>query len=242
MNLSIWGTLVAGFSSVIEFFYQMTVTIGYGNYGLAIILLTATMKMLLYPLTAKQMKSVKAMQEIQPQIKELQEKHRKNPEKAQKAVMELYREKKVNPLAGCLPLLIQMPILIAFYQALLRFNYADPSAAGFLWIANLSQSKPSDPYYILPILTAAATYWQQRVSTASPNDPTQRTMLYTMPLFLGYIAYTVPAGLALYWVVFSVLGAVQQLFINRSNKTAISVPAAPSEGEGKRKKGDKDKK
>lgn len=235
----LWGSLVGGFSTVIQFFYGLTETAGFGNYGIAIIMLTVVMKMALYPLTAKQLASVKAMQELQPQIKELQEKHKKNPEKAQKAIMELYQKKKVNPLAGCLPLLVQMPILIAFYQALLRFDYVKPEAASFLWISNLSNP---DHTLILPILTAAATFWQQKVSTTSVNDPTQRTMLYTMPLFLGWISYKLPAGLGLYWVVFSVLGALQQIYVNRTNRTGKEVPETPPEGEGKRKKGDKDKK
>ncbi len=210
-----WHSFVQGFSSIIQLFYSYTVQLGIGNYGLAIIMITVLLKMLLYPLSAKQMGSVKAMQEIQPKVKDLQERYKGQPEKAQKAVMELYKEHKVNPLAGCFPLLVQMPILIAFYQALLGLEYLEPSHAGFLWIANLSQP---DRSLILPILTAASTYWQQKVSTANTGDQTQKYMLIFMPLFIGYLSYTFPAGLALYWVVFSVIGALQQIYVNRKQK------------------------
>jgi len=227
----LWGSLVDGFTAVINFCYLLTAKVGWGNYGMAIILLTIAMKMLLYPLTAKQMASVKAMQEIQPMVKEIQEKYRKEPEKAQHAIMDLYRQKKVNPLAGCLPLLIQLPILIAFYQALLKFPYVDETAAGFFWIPNLSNP---DPWFILPILAAASTFWQQKVSMTSANDQTQKTLLFTMPLFLGYLAYKMPAGLALYWVVFSVLGAVQQMYINSKRSPVEAIPAPEETGKKKR--------
>jgi YidC/Oxa1 family membrane protein insertase len=110
-----------------------------------------------------------------------------------------------------------MPILIAFYQALLHLEYLEPSHAGFLWIANLSQP---DRTLILPILTAASTYWQQKVSTINTQDQTQKYMLIFMPLFIGYLSYTFPAGLALYWVVFSVIGALQQMYVNHKTNKA----------------------
>ncbi|MBC7293102.1 MAG: membrane protein insertase YidC, partial [Thermoleophilia bacterium] len=122
-----------------------------------------------------------------------------------------YREHRVNPMAGCLPLLIQLPILFALYKALLGFNYLNPEHARFLWVPTLSGK---DPYFILPVLAGASTYWQSRL-TSSPTDPTQRMLLITMPVFIAWISTTVPAGLVLYWVVFSVVGALQQLWINR---------------------------
>lgn len=215
-----WHSFVHGFSDIIQLFYSFTVKMGVGNYGLAIILITILLKVLLYPLSARQMSSVKAMQELQPMVKDLQERYKGQPEKAQKAVMELYKEHKVNPLAGCFPLLIQMPIIIAFYQALLRLEYLVPAHAGFLWIANLSMR---DTTFILPILTAASTYWQQKVSTTNTKDQMQKYMLYFMPLFIGYIASTFPAGLALYWVVFSVIGALQQIYVNRKHNKAQAI-------------------
>ncbi|NLC07688.1 MAG: membrane protein insertase YidC [Syntrophomonadaceae bacterium] len=210
-----WQSFVNGFSQLIQFVYGLTVDFGVGSYGLAIILITILLKILIYPLSAKQMESMRAMQEIQPKVKELQEKFKKQPERAQQAVMELYQKHKVNPLAGCLPLLIQMPILIAFYQALLHIEYLEPAHAGFFWIPNLSEP---DRMLILPILAAASTFWQQIVTTPAAMDQTQKYLLFFMPLFIGYISYKFPAGLALYWVVFSVLGALQQIYVNRKGR------------------------
>jgi len=128
-----------------------------------------------------------------------------------------------------------MPILIAFYQALLGLEYLEPSHAGtFLWIANLSQP---DRTLILPILTAASTFWQQKVSTANTGDQTQKYMLYFMPLFIGYLSYTFPAGLALYWVIFSVIGALQQIYVNRKqNKVKPEVEAENNDTKNKNTK------
>ena len=107
----------------IELLYSITESLGFGSYGLAIILLTIVIKMLLYPLTAKQMQSMKAMQMLQPKLKKIQEKHRDNPQMMQQKMAELYQNAGVNPLAGCLPMLIQMPILMGMYYALFNFDY-----------------------------------------------------------------------------------------------------------------------
>lgn len=209
--MGLWDGLIKIFSDLLQYSYFLTVKIGIPSYGLAIIIITIAFKIVLYPLTVKQMKSMKAMQEIGPKVKQIQEKYKDKPEKSQQAVMELYKQHGVNPMAGCLPLLVQMPILIAFYQALLHFPYSNPEHAGFLWfVQNLSKPDP----WVLPILAAATTFLQQKVTTTS-NDPTQRTMLYVMPLFIGWMARSFPAGLALYWVVFNIAGTIQQIFINR---------------------------
>lgn len=244
-ELLLWQSFVSGFSDLIQFFYGLTVSLGIGNYGLAIILITLLLKLLLYPLSNKQMESVRAMQEIQPKIKEIQDKYKKEPEKAQQAMVELYKKHKINPLAGCFPVLVQMPILIAFYQALLHLEF-DQSNAGFLWISNLGEP---DKTFILSILAAGATFWQQKISMPSTNDQTQRFMLMFMPVFIGYLSYTFPAGLALYWVIFSVTSALQQLYINwkrdrkdRGDSVEKIKEASPVSKSGvKRKKGDKKK-
>ncbi|NPV26817.1 MAG: membrane protein insertase YidC [Firmicutes bacterium] len=228
-----WAKLVAGFSDIIQLFYNFTVQIGLPSYGLAIILLTIVIKMVLYPLTIKQMMSIKGLKEIQPKIDEIKRKYHDKKDKMQEAIMQLYREHNVNPLAGCLPLLVQMPFLIALYQALLHFNYINPSHARFFWIQNLSEPDP----WIIPILAGLTTWWQQKVSMVSPNDPNQKMMLIFMPLFLFWIARSIPAGLGLYWVVFSVVGAIQQIIINRQVRP-IPVPAV----EGRNKKEDRNKK
>jgi YidC/Oxa1 family membrane protein insertase len=129
----------------------------------------------------------------------------------QKKVMEMYKEHKVSPFGGCLPLVIQMPIFIAFYQSLYKFDFKVAEHASFLWIPNIGQP---DPYFILAILAAVTTYLQQRVSMVDTKDPTQKTMLYFMPFFMAWIAYKMPAGLPLYWVVFNILGILQQMYVN----------------------------
>ncbi len=212
-----WHTFVQWFASVIQLLYDFTVNIGVPNYGLAIILMTILIKLVLFPITHKQLKSMRAMQEIQPRMKQIQERYKEDSQTMQVKIMELYKEHGVNPLGGCLPLLIQMPIFIAFYQSLYKFEFKVAAHAGFLWIPNIG--KP-DQYYILAILAALTTYLQQRVSMVDTKDPTQKSMLYIMPLFMAWIAATMPAGLPLYWVVFNTLGILQQLYINNMSAKA----------------------
>ncbi len=207
-----WQTFVHWFASVINIMYGLTVQIGIPNYGLAIILMTIAIKLAMFPLTQKQMHSMRGMQEIQPKTKYIQEKYKEDPQKMQQKMMELYKENGVSPLGGCLPLLIQMPIFIAFYQSLFNFKFVNEAHAGFLWIPNIGNP---DPYFILAILAAVTTFIQQKISMVDSNDPTQKSMLYFMPLFMAWIAYKMPAGLPLYWVVFNILGILQQLYVNR---------------------------
>ena len=207
-----WQAFIQWFTGVINFTYGLTVHAGLPSYGLAIILMTIAIKLVLFPLTQKQMHSMKAMQEIQPKTKYIQEKYKDDPQVMQKKIMEMYKEHGVSPFGGCLPLLIQMPIFIAFYQSLFHFKFVNVAHAAFLWIPNIG--KP-DPYFILAILAAVTTYYQQKISMVESNDPTQKTMLYFMPLFMAFIAYKLPAGLPLYWVVFNLLGIAQQLYVNK---------------------------
>ncbi|HCF51021.1 MAG TPA: hypothetical protein DER60_12120 [Syntrophomonas sp.] len=179
--------------------------------------MTLLIKLLLFPINQKQLKSMRDMQEIQPRMKQLQERYKDEPEVMQKKLAELYKESGVSPLAGCLPLLLQMPIFIAFYQSLLHLQFVEPAHAAFFWISNLGQR---DPLFILALLSAGTTYLQQKVSTVNADDPTQKSMMYMMPLMMAWIAATVPAGLALYWVTFNILGILQQLLVNHSHKQA----------------------
>lgn len=203
-------------SRVLQFLFEITVSLGIPNYGLAIIMLTILIKLVLFPLTNKQYKSMKAMQAIQPEMKKIQEKHKKSPEKAQQEIMELYKKEGVNPLAGCLPLFVQLPILFALFKALDNFDFTvEPK---FLWVPNLSQPDP----VILPILVAATMFMQmyiQQKLTSATQTPEQaqlqKTFLYIMPFMLGFFARNFPAGLAVYWVMFSVVGTLEQLIINR---------------------------
>ena len=210
--MEIYYAIVDGMTWLLNWLYQFTVSAGVPSYGIAIILLTVLIKTLLYPLTNKQMKSMLSMQQLQPKVKEIQDKWKaKDQKKMQQMIMDLYKENNVNPAAGCLPLLVQMPILLALYKSLFAFPYLNEAHASFIWVQNLSAR---DPYFILPVLAGVTTFFQSKMTTTT-NDPTQRMMLYTMPVFIAWISGTVPAGLALYWVVFNVVGIIQQVFINK---------------------------
>lgn len=200
------------------FFYNLTVSIGLPNFGLAIILFTIVLKIVLYPLTVKQMRSMKMMSQVQPFAKEIQQKYKDNPQKMQQKLMELYKEHNINPMAGCLPLLIQLPILFALFAALKGFNYdqlLSPNHASFFWIQHLNNPDP----IILPLVVALTTYLQTKVSTPGAPDQTQKTMMYVMPIFIGWITRSFPAGLALYWSVFNIMGIIQQIYINKQPVT-----------------------
>lgn len=199
--------------SGLTFFYDITILIGFPNYGLAIILLTAVIKMALYPLTVKQVKSMKGLQDLQPKIKELQEKYKGNKDKLNKEMAVFYKQAGVNPLAGCLPLLVQMPILIAIFFAIRDYHYLNEPS--FLWLANLSQANPSDPYYIIPVLAAITTYIQSKQTMTDTKSQQNKIMLNVMPLFIGYITITFPAGLGLYWVTSNVIQILQQWWMYR---------------------------
>jgi len=204
-------TLVQWMTDLLQLLFGFTSRFGFESYGVAIILLTIIIKMLIYPLTYKQMVSMRKTTEIQPKIKELQAKHKDDPKKANAAIMEMYKEQKVNPMGGCLPLLIQLPIFWALYKTLLNFPYTDPAQAQFLWF-NLTQP---DTWYILAVLAALTSFLQTKVSNPNATkDSTQKALLYVMPLFMGYISATVPSGLALYWVTMNSVSILQLLYIN----------------------------
>ena len=186
------------------------------NYGIAIILMTILVKVLLYPLTAKQVRSMKAMQELQPALKKLQKDYKNNPQLLQQKMAELYKESGVNPLAGCLPLLIQMPILMGVYYTLYGYNYTgDPN---FLWLTSLSET---DPTYVLPVLSALTTYIQQKQTMTNNGGDNQqmKLMSYMMPLFIGWISLSFPSGLVVYWVTMNICQIIQQWYMFRGEKS-----------------------
>lgn len=219
-----WTTFVSWFTQVIQFMFGLTESLGIPNYGLAIIFMSIAIKIVIYPLTQKQMKSMREMQVLQPRMKELQERYKDDPQIMQKKLGELYKEHGVNPFSGCLPLLIQMPILFAFYRSLfdLSGSLTQSPYAKFLWIPNIGVP---DPWYILPVLVAATTFLQQKISMADNNDPTQKSMLYMMPVFIGFVSWKMAAGLSLYWVTFNFLSIAQQLYVNLSMDKAKKVAA-----------------
>ena len=209
-----WITVLL--QTILTFFYNITVLLGWANYGFAIILLTIAIKVILYPLTVKQVKSMRSMAELQPQMKALQTKYKDNKEKLQKEIARLYKESGVNPLSGCLPIIVQMPILIAIFWAIKDYTYDFDKT--FLWLPELNAP---DPYYILPILSALTTWYSTvQMQAASPtptgNGPNpQKIMVYAMPVFIGYISLQFPAGLVLYWVTSNVCQIAQQWWMYR---------------------------
>jgi len=198
------------------------------NLGIAIILLSILVYLILYPLTLKQMRSMKEMQVLQPQIEELRRAYKDNPQKLNKEIMELYKKHKVNPFGGCLPLFLQMPIFFALYQALSR-SIALKGAA-FLWIKDLSEpdrlfllpnSLPllGNEINILPIVMAIGMFVQQKfsmVATSGSSAEQQKMMLVIMPAMFGFIFYHMPSGLVLYWLINSLLTLFYQFRISRA--------------------------
>ncbi|MFA5156490.1 MAG: membrane protein insertase YidC [Candidatus Omnitrophota bacterium] len=207
---------------LLEIFYGLT-----RNWGMAIIILSIAVYFLLYPLSVKQMRSMKEMQALQPRIEELRKALKDNPQKLNKEIMELYREHKVNPLGGCLPLLLQMPIFFALYQALLRS--VSLKGSGFLWIKDLSEpdklfvlptSLPilGNEVNLLPILMMIGMFVQQKLTmnTGAANNEQQKIMLIVFPLIFGFIFYHMPSGLVLYWFVNSALMLIFQFKVSRA--------------------------
>lgn len=223
-------------SKVIDALYQVTVVIGFPSYALAIILISILLKIILYPLMQKQMKSTMNMQEVQPKLEYLQKKYKNNPEKMNEEVMKLYKEYNINPMAGCLPLLIQMPILIGLFGALRQYNFDPIEHATFFWIPNLAEK---DPLFILPILVALTMFLQQKISMATTpqaaENPTMKTMLYVMPAMMLFVCWSMPSGLCLYWAFFSILSIVQQFFMNKQKRKEMAARAA-REAEEKEKR------
>lgn len=181
------------------------------NFGLAIILLTILVKVLTYPLTLKSMKSMKQMQRIQPQIQRLRDRYKDDKEKLNREMLQLMRANGYNPMSGCLPIFIQMPIFIALYNVL--YGAIDLYGQPFFgWIHDLSAK---DPFYVTPILLALMMFVQQKMTPTTATDPAQQRMMMMMPIIFGFMMLWLPAGLTLYMLVNSVVSILQQVAINR---------------------------
>ncbi len=188
------------------------------HYGLSIIIFTVIIKLILLPLTVKQTKSTQAMQEIQPRIKEIQEKYKNKPEKQNQEIQKLYSESKINPLGGCLPLLVQMPIIIGLFWVLkdpVKYGVFDTQAAfkladtGILWIKTLTK-----PDYIMAIFSGVSAYIMQKITTPTDQlEGSMKYMTYVMTGFSFYWGFIFPAGLTLYWTVSNLFSAAQHLLI-----------------------------
>jgi YidC/Oxa1 family membrane protein insertase len=182
-----------------------------GNYGVAIIVLTIVLKVLLYPLTYKSMKSMKKMAAIQPQLQKLRERFKDDKEALNREMLQLMRTQGYNPVAGCLPMLIQMPVFFALYRVLYSsFElYRSPFA---LWIHDLSKH---DPWYVTPVLLTAVMFLQQKLTPNTATDPAQQKMIQWMPVIFGVFMLGLPAGLTIYMLTNAVVSIIQQLILNK---------------------------
>jgi YidC/Oxa1 family membrane protein insertase len=186
-----------------------------GNWGVAIILLTMLIKALFYLPSAASYKSMAKMRKIQPKMLELKERYGDDRQKFSAEMMKLYREEKVNPFGGCLPILIQMPVFLALYWVLME-SVELRQAPFILWIEDLSVK---DPYFVLPLIMGA-TMWIQQKLNPTPPDPMQAKIMQMMPIFFTFLFLFFPAGLVLYWVVNNTLSITQQYFITKSIEKA----------------------
>ncbi len=200
---------------------------------MSIIIFTILVKLVLVPLTKNQMSSAKKMQELQPKVKEIQEKYKNNKEKLNEKTMELYKEHKINPVGGCLPLLIQLPIIFGLFRALRApETYVFPNNpellekamnASFLWLNNLI-----DPDvimlggfklpWILPIVAAITTYFSMNSASAGQQNQSLKTMNIFLPLMILWWGQSFPAGLTLYWVISNLFQMAQQYFLTKMDK------------------------
>jgi YidC/Oxa1 family membrane protein insertase len=202
------------------------------NYGITIILVTILIKIVFWPLTQKSYKSMQAMQKLQPRMKELQVLYKDDRQALNHAMMQLYRDHKVNPMGGCLPMLIQIPFFFAFYNALL-YSIEMRHAPFICWenklfwvgrgICDLSVY---DPSYVTPILMGVTMFLQQKM-TPTVGDPTQAKVMQFMPLIFLFFFLNAPAGLVIYWLMNNILSIAQQFMVNRSRQLqAAEVKAA----------------
>ncbi|XOV80041.1 MAG: membrane protein insertase YidC [Aestuariibacter sp.] len=188
------------------------------NWGLAIIIITIIVKGLMYPLTKAQYESMGKLRALQPKMQALKERHGDDRQKMSQGMMELYKKEKVNPMGGCFPLLLQMPIFLALYWVLLEsveLRHAD----FIFWINDLSVK---DPYFVLPVLTGASMYLLQKLNPATIQDPMQQKIMQWMPVFMSIFFLWFPAGLVLYWLISNVITIVQaKIIYNAMEKKGI---------------------
>lgn len=254
-NLGLWGRFVNAIAWVLVETDLAMKSAGLPyTFGFAIILFTVTVRLLTFPLNMQQIRSSKAMQELQPKMKELQEKYKNDREKLAQEQMALYRENGVNPLGGCLPLLVQMPVWFALYQSLIQLSHEGLLREGFFWIPSLAGpvangsgglewlwpfidgSPPlgwgdTIAYLALPVLLVVSQIYMQKMMTPPTTDPQQASMqaiMKYMPLMFGYFALIVPAGLTLYWFTSNILAMVQQYFTTTQLAETITQPKKKS--------------
>jgi YidC/Oxa1 family membrane protein insertase len=236
VNIPIWNEYVRLLEGILGFLANAT-----GNLGIAIIIFTIGVKTLLLPLTVQATRSSKAMQELQPKIKELQKKHAKDRQRLTQETMALYSQYHVNPMAGCLPMLLQIPIFLGVYQSILNLSQGSAAASyakSFLWVPNLAQP---DPIHLLPILAAAFQFVQTKMmrpaNQGKITDPQQAMMnqlMNFMPLSVILFGWNFAAGPVLYWVAQSIYSVAQQWIITGWGSMLEWAPWLPELPEHKR--------
>jgi len=200
--------LVKPLLKVLQYFYGI-----FNNYGWAIIFVTIIIKVIFAPLTHKSFKSMKGMQKVQPYVKVIQERHKGDRQKMNEEMIELYKKHKVNPLGGCLPMLLQIPVFIGLYHAL--FFSIELRGAPFVgWIDDLSVA---DPYYVWPVIMGATMFLQQKLNP-SIGDPTQQKIMMMLPIVFTFLFMSFPSGLVLYWTINNLLTIAQQAYIYKFSK------------------------
>jgi YidC/Oxa1 family membrane protein insertase len=231
---------VMGYSGVFGFFAKMLLvsmnglhTLGL-SYAAAIIAITVIIKTLFWPLTQASTRSMKRMQALQPQIKAIQEKYKDDPMKAQRKVMEVWKEHKISPLGGCLPMFLQLPVFLGFYRMIQ--SAIELRGAKFLWVCDLSRPDTlfmipvlNYPFNPLPLLMGATMLWQARLTPPSPGmDPAQQKIMKYMPLMFLFILYNFSAGLTLYWTVQNLLTIAQTKLTRAQEEKTAAAPKPPN--------------
>ena len=246
----LWNLLLQIMVNSLLFLYNV---LGH-NFALSIAVFTVLVRLITLPFTLPAQRSAKVQQEIQPELENIRKKYAKDKEKQTQETMKLYKEKGINPAMGCLPMLLQLPIMFAFYQSIVKALANTPLqmvSLGKFASASLSQLVPlgsrflwldlgyPDPTYVLPILVVATTWLQQKMATPPSTDSQaasmSQSMQITMPLMFGFITMSLASGLAVYFVISNLVGIVIQYFI--SGKGSLSLPRGLKKGEQKDKKG-----
>lgn len=217
VNFGFFSSLGRPILKMLKWFYGLV-----GNWGVAIILLTLLVRFLVLPFNVMSFRSMKAMQVVQPQIAALKERHKNDPNKLNQEMLLLFKTHKVNPLGGCLPVLLQIPIFFALYQVLGQ-SVELYQAPFMLWIQDLSHK---DPYFVLPVLMGITMFFQTKI-TPTTMDPAQAKVMMFLPLIFTFFMLALPSGLTLYIFISTLFGIVQQLYLSRGSKVPVAV-ANPS--------------
>ena len=202
----VFAPLTGVVGDALEFFYSLG-----APWWLSIVILTVIVRTLLFPLTDKQVKSMRAMQDLRPEMERIRAKYKDNKQKQQEEIMKLYQESGVNPFGSCLPLLVQLPIFITMFYVIKDFGYTHPdfTSGGILWFQDLSVQ---DPFYVLPILSAVTMLAASEI-TSKHIDPQQRWLMRTLPVVFTVFLLTFPAGLFMYWITSNLVTLVQNYVI-----------------------------